>query len=465
MKTTRLRTRLVAAFVGTAALTTLVAALLTAWGLHRSFDGYLERRTTEVGQTAQAAAEAAYRSEGGRWTPTSLDLLSHELLLTGYDFRLVVRDEVLLDTTKLESGGAGFRRVASLPVESGGGRVGTLQLYALDRRGSTAADGALRSELDRGHIIAAVIAAIVAVLAGLIVAGRLSRPLRQLTVAARGLAAGGRVPLPLPGGSSEMRELAESLDGLADDLERQRRARRQLAEDLSHELRTPLMLLQSRIEAMQDGIVPFDPEGLALLHTEALRLGRLVGQIERLAEAEAQAAPLRLEEVPLNEIAREVHAALAAAFQTRGIALILEDGPVTAYSDRDAVRQIATNLLTNALKYAPENQPVRLITDRHREMARMSVVDQGSIPGVERARVFERFYRGSTRDADGTGLGLTIARSLAEAQGGRLEVKTRDSGTSFELTLQIGPRPSVKGPRPPGLHLKRPKPDPAAPVR
>src|SRR5680860_720660 len=101
MKPTRLRTRLVAAFVGTAALTTLVAALLTAWGLHRSFDGYLERRTTEVGQTAQAAALAAYRSEGDRWTPTSLDLLSHELLLTGYDFRLVVRDEVLLDTTKL----------------------------------------------------------------------------------------------------------------------------------------------------------------------------------------------------------------------------------------------------------------------------------------------------------------------------------------------------------------------------
>jgi two-component system sensor histidine kinase BaeS len=467
VRTTRLRTRLVAAFVGTAALTTLVAALLTAWGLNRSFDGYLERRTAEAGRSAQAAAQSAYRSEGDRWTPTSLDLLSHELLLTGYDFRLVAREKVLLDTTKLESGGAGFRQVGSLPVIADGDRVGTLQLYALDRRGSTSADGALRRELDRGHIIAAVIAAIVAVLAGLIVAGRLSRPLRQLTTAARGLAHGGRVPLPLPGGSSEMRELAESLDGLADDLERQRRARRQLAEDLSHELRTPLMLLQSRIEAMQDGIVPFDPEGLALLHTETLRLGRLVGQIERLAEAEAQPAPLHLQEMPLDEIAREVHAALASAFETRGIALALEDSPVVAYADRDAVMQIATNLLTNALKYAPENQPVRLITDMHGEMARMSVVDQGAIPGVERSRVFERFYRGSARDAGGTGLGLTIARSLAEAQGGRLEVKARDSGTSFELTLRTGPRSSPKRPRPPSQPHKRPQlekesPSPAA---
>lgn len=448
MRPTRLRTRLVAAFVGTAALATLVAALLTAWGLHRSFDTYLERRTEEAGRSAQAAAQTAYRSEGRRWTPESLDVLSHELLLTGYDFRLVADDRLLLDTTKLESGGTGFRRVASLPVVADGDRVGTLQLYALDRRGSTSADDSLRRELDRGHLIAAAIAAVVAVLAGLIVAGRLSRPLRQLTAAARGLALGGRVPVPLPGGSSEMQELAESLDGLADDLERQRRARRQLAEDLSHELRTPLMLLQSRIEAMQDGVVPFDAAGLALLHAEALRLGRLVGQIERLAEAEAEPAPLMPEEIALHEMARELHEALAPAFETRGIALILEDAPVVAYADRDAVRQIATNLLTNALKYAPEDQPVRLVTTGREGTAHVSVIDHGTIPDAERGRVFDRFYRGTARDIGGSGLGLTIARSLAEAQGGGLEVEARDSWTAFTLTLPTGPRGHSRWPRP-----------------
>ena len=447
MRTTGLRTRLVAAFVGTAALATLVAALLTAWGLHRSFDSYLERRTAEAGQSAQAAAQTAYRSEGGQWTPASLDLLSHELLLTGYDFRLIAKDKVLLDTTKLESGGTGFRQVGSLPVVTDSARVGTLQLYALDRRGSTSADGALRRELDRGHLIAAAIAAIVAVLAGLIVAGRLSRPLRQLTAAARGLAHGGRVPLPLPGGSSEMQELGASLDGLADDLERQRGARLQLAEDLSHELRTPLMLLQSRIEAMQDGVIPFDPEGLALLHAETLRLGRLVSQIERLAEAEAQPAPLVLEEIHLDEMAGELHAALAPAFETRGIVLVLEDAPVVAYADRDAVRQIATNLLANALKYAPDDQPVRLTTTGGEGTAQLSVIDHGTIPEAEKDRVFDRFYRGSAREAGGSGIGLTIARSLAEAQGGGLDVEARDSWTAFTLTLPTGPRGHSRWPR------------------
>jgi len=442
----------VAAFVATAVLTTLVAALLTSWGLDRSFDGYLERRTDEAGQSARSAAEAAYRSKGGRWTPEGLDLLSHELILTGYDFRLVSRGAVLLDTTKLETAGVAFRQVGSLPVVSEGAGVATLQLYALDRRGSTSADDALRGELDRGHLIAAAIAAIVAVLAGVVVAGRLSRPLRELTAASSGLAHGGRVPLPPPGGSSEMRELASSLDGLADDLERQRRARRQLAQDLSHELRTPLMLLQSRIEAMQDGVVPFDVEGLALLHTETLRLGRLVGQIERLAEAEAQPAPLHLESIALDEIAREAHAALAPAFETSGIALILEGPPVAAYADRDAVRQIVTNLLSNALKYAPENAPVRLVTDSRDAAARLSVLDQGSIPVEERARVFERFYRQSPDGMGGAGLGLTIARSLAEAQGGRLEVEAHASGTAFVLSLPPSPDAPTRPPWSVGRH-------------
>jgi two-component system sensor histidine kinase BaeS len=216
-----------------------------------------------------------------------------------------------------------------------------------------------------------------------------------------------------------MRELARSLDDLSDDLERQRRARRQLAQGLSHELRTPLMLLQSRIEAMQDGVVPFDPEGLDLLHTETLRLGRLVSQIERLAEAEARPAPLQPEVVPLQEIAGEVHAALAPAFEIRGIALMLEGSATSAYADRDAVKQIASNLLSNALKYAPENEPVRLITETWDGMARMTVRDNGVLEPSERERLFERFYRGSRRGGSGAGLGLTIARCMAEAQGAR----------------------------------------------
>lgn len=437
-----LRARLVAAFVAIAALATLVAALLTSFGLHRSFDDYLGERRDEAARSSVALAESSYAETGG-WTPRSLDLLAHELVLTGYDFRLVQGGRVLLDTTKLEEEGLDFRRIANLPVEApGGDEVATLQLYALGPKGDTPADDTLRAELDRAHLIAAAIAAVVAIVAGLVVAGRLSSPLRKLAQAARDIAVGGSAPLPAPRGSPEVRDLGEALSGLADDLARQQRARRQLAQDLSHELRTPLMLLQSRIEAMQDGVVPFDAEGLATLHTETLRLSRLVGQIERLAEAEAQPAPLTLEEISLDAIASEAHDALAPAFEMRGLALELDASPTPARGERDAVLQIVMNLLSNALKYGPERGLVRLTTALEGDTAILRVRDDGDgMAGLDRKRVFERFFRGreAKERSGGAGIGLTIARQLAEDLGGSLKLEDDREGTSFLLRLAAAP--------------------------
>jgi len=121
----------------------------------------------------------------------------------------------------------------------------------------------------------------------------------------------------------------------------------------------------------------------------------------------------------------------------RGIALTLGGSTAPAYADRDAVKQIATNLLSNALKYAPAHKPVRLATDASGGMARISVHDSGTLPATGRERLFERFYRGSSRGGSGAGLGLTIARSLAEAQGGYLDVEVEESGVSFTLSLPI----------------------------
>jgi two-component system, OmpR family, sensor histidine kinase BaeS len=443
-----LRARLVAAFVGIAALTTLVAALLTSFGLHERFDSYLAQRTDDAGASSVALAEAAY-GRSGRWTERSLDLLAHELILIGYDYRLLAGARVLLDTTKLESDGATFRRVARLPVRGpDGAEVASLEMYALGPRGNMPADDALRRELDRAHLVAAGVAGIVAIIAGLLVAGRLSRPLRRLSEAARALGSGRRPPPLPPSGSREVRELGESLSHLAEDLDRQQRARRQLAQDLSHELRTPLMLLQSRIEAMQDGVMPFDEAGLATLHIETLRLSRLIGQIERLAESEAHPPTLHPEIVSLDALAREAHGALAAAFEIRGLALELDVPPTAAVADRDAVVQIITNLLSNALKYAPDGGCVRMSTGRETDRAVVRVRDDG--PGFaadEGARLFDRFYRGAHAGdrSGGAGLGLTIARGLAVAQGGDLGVETTGGGSSFVLSLPAPGGPPAAG--------------------
>jgi two-component system, OmpR family, sensor histidine kinase BaeS len=447
-----LRARLVAAFVGIAALTTLVAAVLTSLGVHHQVDAYLAQRTQDAAESSAALAETAYSRSGG-WTDRSVDLLAHELSLTGYDFRLVADGRALLDTTKLERDGADFRMVASRPLRSSDGdRVGDLQLFALGPRGNMPADEALRSQLDRSHLIAAAIAALVAMIAGLVMAGRLARPLQRLSATARNLGAGRNIPIPATTGSREVRELGDALSGLAEDLERQQRARHQLAQDLSHELRTPLTLVQSRIEAMQDGILPYGDDGLATLHTETLRLGRLIGQIERLAEAEAQPSTMDSGPIGLDEIAREAHATLAAAFDIRQMTLRL-DAPLTpAIGDRDAVAQITGNLLSNALKYAPEGSAVHLSTRREGGRATLCVRDEGTAiaPG-ESERLFQRFYRGpgAAETSSGAGLGLTIARGLAIAQGGTLDLEVSEAGTRFVLRLPASPSASAgrRGPQ------------------
>jgi two-component system, OmpR family, sensor histidine kinase BaeS len=442
-----LRARLVAAFVGVAALTVLIAAILASLGLHRSLDTYLERRTQEAATSAVGLARSTHEVAGDRWTREGVELLGHELVLTGYDFRLSDGSRVLLDTTKLEPDGRSLRRVSSHVIRTTGGeQIGQLDIFAPGARGNLPADDDLRGELDRAHLLAAALAGAVAIASGLIVAGWLTRPLRRLTDTARGLGSGAPIVADPPGASPEVRELGSALRSLSSDLERQQRSRRQLAQDLSHELRTPMMLIQGRIEAMQDGVVPLDSTGLDLLHEETLRLGRLVDQIERLAEAEAAVPNLRSERLDLAEVAHEAHAALAGAFGVKGLRLDVTASRAPVLGDPDAVRQITLNLLSNALKYGPADRPVVVSSAPEEGWGVLRVSDSGQPLGPrERSRVFERFARGpgARNQGEGTGLGLSIARELAQAQGGTLEYEEYGGASSFALRL---PSPGTVGP-------------------
>lgn len=440
--------------------------MLTSLGLHQRFDSYLEQRTREATARSAALAQAVYADEGQRWTARGLDVLAHELVLTGYDVKLTSGGRTLLDTSKAPLGGGPLRQVSREVVRGSGGKaVGQLRLFALGPRGNLAADNTLRAELDRAHLVAAAIAAAVAIVAGLVFAGTLSRPLRRLAAAARGISNGER-PSAEFSGSPEVRDLGEALTSLAADLDGQERSRRQLAQDFSHEVRTPLMILQSRIEAMQDGVVPFDAEGLTGLHTETLRLSRLVGQIELLAEAEAQPCPLDLQPVALDEVAREAADALAPSFDLVGMALEVTGEPTQAFADREAVRQILTNLLGNALKYAPSRSSVRVSTSFEGNRAVLRVRDEGELPpGACGERLFDRFYRGTAAasQASGTGLGLTIARGLAVSQGGELVIE-EEKGSCFVLRLPV-PRDRPRGGGPLAQSADATPPHPPGPTR
>lgn len=434
-----LRAQLVAAFLGIAVLTALLAAVLTSWGLHRSVDRYLEERSVQTSQDAATLAAAAYE-EGGGWTPGALGRFRGRLVLSEHDYRLVAGGVTLIDTTADGVAGEVEHLGTERVLGPDGEPVARLEILTPAGGALGHADGSLVRSLDRAHIAAAVIAGLTAVVLGLIMARRLSRPLVRLAATAVNMAAGSESSVPERCGPAEVQRLADALDRLARDLDRQTRSRRQLADDLSHELRTPLMLVQGRVEAMQDGIASVDGESLEDVHSEIVRMGRLVGQIEHLASETAESPPLRTSPARLDLLVGDVERTLRPALEERGMRLETETTEVTADLDQDATIQILMNLLVNVQIHGPHGGEVRVSVMHRDGRAVVRVADSGRIPPSERVRVFDRFHRAAgARTAPGLGVGLTIARDLAERQGGRLDLREDVSATVFELSFPLPP--------------------------
>jgi signal transduction histidine kinase len=209
----------------------------------------------------------------------------------------------------------------------------------------------------------------------------------------------------------------------------QDRLRRQLMADVAHELRTPLAILQGRIEGLLDGVYPRDDARLGELLAETQHLSRLVEDLRTIANAEAGALELRLENTDLAELIRD-----AAAAIDRPITLDVPDDLPFIDVDPVRIREVLLNLLSNAAQHAAEGAVSLSAEARAREMV-IRVRDHGpGIPADQLPRLFERFQKG--RDSHGSGLGLSIARKLVVAHGGAIDVESAEGiGTTFTITL------------------------------
>jgi two-component system sensor histidine kinase BaeS len=219
-----------------------------------------------------------------------------------------------------------------------------------------------------------------------------------------------------------------------------------MTSDLSHELRTPLATIQSRIEALEDGVLPATPENLRVIGDEVERLGRLLGALRSLNELEAEDLEIAHERLDLGAIGRDAVARAEAAFRLKGVVLEAAVQPATVVADRDRLLQVTGNLLDNALKFTPASGRVVLSTrppagaqdSRGGGWAVLEVTDSGpGIDPVDLPFVFDRFYRSqSARGTQGVGLGLAIARGVIEAQGGAIEAGAGpEGGARFTVRL------------------------------
>ena len=262
----------------------------------------------------------------------------------------------------------------------------------------------------RSLLIAAPIAMPFGVLMALLIARHISKPITNVSRAARRVAHGdlsARVEpsFHLEHSSSEIGELTHNFNAMAASLGRLERERQAMIADIAHELRTPLTILQGHLDAIEDGVLPLDGDALHTLTKQTQLLARLVADLRTLSLADAGRLSLERRPVDLTELVRECRAAFAGSARAKGVTLKLElpsAAPVRA--DPDRLSQVVGNLLSNALRHAPEGGAVTLRVRCALGAAHLSVTDSG--PGLSEealARVFNRFYprRREPRPRDG----------------------------------------------------------------
>ncbi|HUH14627.1 MAG TPA: HAMP domain-containing sensor histidine kinase [Gaiellaceae bacterium] len=246
------------------------------------------------------------------------------------------------------------------------------------------------------------------------------------------------VPVPDVRGGGEIGHLADRFREMTARLAESEELERNFLMSVSHELRTPLTAIRGHVAALREGVVT-DPEAaeesLGIVAAEAERLGRLVGDVLDLAKLDAHRFTVLTEEVDMGRLLERAYSTFTDEARRRGIEFThdMAAAPVIV-SDGDRVLQIISNLLANAFRWTPDGGRIDLALQSRNGAVTVDVVDTG--PGVEveeRERIFRPFW---SKDNFGTGLGLPIARELAMALGGRIELESEvGRGSRFRLVL------------------------------
>lgn len=267
---------------------------------------------------------------------------------------------------------------------------------------------------------------------------RVAMPIGGVMDAADRVAAGDYEVRVIERGLPPVRALARAFNTMTERLQNHDRLRRDLMADVAHELRTPLTVIQGKLEGLLDGVYPRDDSQLEQLLEETHVLSRLVEDLRTLALSESGALKLQKESIDLGELTRDVVRAFGGQANAQNVTLDV-DAPADLSPieiDPVRIREVISNLLSNALRHTPPHGSVnvRVAATSNGAMS-VDVGDTGSgMTPEEIARAFDRFYKGS--ESRGTGLGLTIARSLVAAHGGDIHASSEHGrGTRITFTL------------------------------
>lgn len=272
--------------------------------------------------------------------------------------------------------------------------------------------------------------------------GNITRPLRQLSQAAEKIRQGDlkqEVPVDT---QDEVGQMAEVFNQMSAELAANESNRQELLANIAHELKTPLAVLQGHLESMLDGVEEPAPDKLFSMQEEVMRLTRLVGDLRDLSLAQVHRLELHLQPVDLDEKVERAADMLEPLLEEKKLRFVKELAPglPVRQLDPDRLNQILYNLITNAIRYTHPGTPILLKTEPAGDRVRLTIADEG--PGIapeDLPHVFEQFYRGDksrNRASGGSGIGLSLAKSFVEAQGGTITARNRNQGGA-EFVVEV----------------------------
>jgi len=450
--------RLGAAFAGVGIAAAALTAILVNVAFGSRFTGYLDAQQQVREQQLVAILADSYSRSSG-WVSGDLSSLTPLAFMDGGTLRLLDAsgrivwgpspDQLLGQMAEIHRqmmGGGVLGPEHRLPITVGGEVIGTA-VVRFPATGLLPQDVSFRASVNRLLLYGGLAAGLLALLLGIVLARRATAPARELARAARGFASGDRGRRVRYDTPDEFGEMARAFNAMGDAVEEGDRLRRDFAAEVAHEVRTPLSIIRSQIEGIQDGVLEPSPSTVGSLHEETLRLTRLMGDLETLASAEAAGFSLSPQPTSLKPLLDECANGFAGPFEAQGVTLRLELEDVVADVDPNRMRQVVSNLLSNALKFTPSGGSVEVLLGSTGEQAVITVTDTG--PGIapdDVPHVFDRFFRGHGVRASGSGIGLTVVRELVEAHGGSVDVSSQPgAGAAFTVRLPRASSEPFKG--------------------
>jgi len=474
----KLRTRLILLILGGTILSIALVSVITNINIRKKFDLYMRNEQGDRLGSVIELAEKSYSINQG-WTREAFNNILISSLIDDFDIEIKDNYDNIIFKSYME--GTVAKGHHEMMKRMGHGMMGRMGHGMMQRRNFTDIENNIGDEnyivqkeellydnekvgsITIGHIgpfqiserdvifaeginsaifYAAIISIIATIFLGMYSSKIFLKPILQITEAANYIREGKLdTKVKIDNNIMELQELSQSINHLSESLKEQELLRSRLTSDISHELRTPLTILKSHIEAISDGIWEATPEKLSICQNEVIRLIKLVEELKYLTDIENHKLILKTQEYSISEDLEEVMENFQHQFKDKGIQLSknIESG-IFIQGDRNRIKQVLINFLSNALKFTNTGGKVHVELLEDNENIKIAIKDTGmGIDDKDLPYIFQRLYRSDisrNRKTGGTGIGLSITKTVVEAHGGKITVDSKKNrGTVFTIIL------------------------------